>query len=662
VTIGSTSAPQITRPLSVDPYIPTTVGPATFTMACAPAGSGVVTYSFDFGDGSPQQTNSTGVATHAYSAAKAGAQYTVRSACGQGLGDQVNTLTVSAREPKMRLLQGSPGGFDVYRVAVDSAGNVYLSERRGSRGLLKITPAGNVITIPIENARALAADGLGNIYVASHGGSPGAVGAVRKISPEGVVTLWAPYFTSMTADADGNLYGITDGVTVAERLIQKISPNGILSTLVDPAVTPEFRISDRYSYEYTLDQSLAIDGAGTLYVSGADGGLEGLNAGLRKVSASGEVSHFVTTQPISGQIAIGHDGNLYVTRSSAVVKIRPSGQIDDWIGGVEYFDELRTESPFGQLRGVAIDFRGNVYVADGGHNSVRKITPVGSVNTIAGGSYSRWIIMDYDAYPAVGMQRNGLSLDRQGNVYWADTSRNVIRKLSLTGQGSIVAGSGISGGIDATGVAARFSSPSGVAVDDAGQLYVADRGNRAIRKISAGVVTTLATDLAVDAIAVDRVGNVYVAGYRISASGVVSPFPTTNARAIAVASNGNVYMVEPSGTDGGCEVKVVTLAGSITTLAVLPPSSVYIGVCHGLAVDSAGNSYVTHAHAQVIYKVTLAGVVSVVAGTNRAESGPADFRMDGLPGSFDYPFGIAISGRRLVFSGANYLAQIYFTP
>ena len=140
-----------------------------------------------------------------------------------------------------------------------------------------------------------------------------------------------------------------------------------------------------------------------------------------------------------------------------------------------------------------MDSAGNVYVADSANNTIRKVTPAGVVTTLAGlagscgsadgtGSAARFYC------PA------GVAVDSAGNVYVADMHNNTIRKVTPAGVVTTLAGlAGSPGSADGTGSAARFNDPYGVAVDSAGNVYVADTGNNTIRKVTpGGVVTTLA--------------------------------------------------------------------------------------------------------------------------------------------------------------------------
>ena len=138
--------------------------------------------------------------------------------------------------------------------------------------------------------------------------------------------------------------------------------------------------------------------------------------------------------------------------------------------------------------GIATDIQGNVYVAEFNNNLIRKVTPAGVVTTLAGSGSSG--SANGMGTAASFSAPSGVAVDTSGNVYVADAFNQMIRKITPAGVVSTLAGSTTPGGTDATGTAASFRGPSGVAVDTSGNVYVADSGNLSIRKITpAGVVS-----------------------------------------------------------------------------------------------------------------------------------------------------------------------------
>lgn len=295
--------------------------------------------------------------------------------------------------------------------------------------------------------------------------------------------------------------------------------------------------------------------------------------------------------------------------------------------------------------GVATDSVGNVYVADSGNSTIRKITPAGEVTTLAGAPR---VIGHTDGTGAAARfdRPSVVASDSTGNVYVSDTSNNTIRKITPAGVVTTLAGTpGIRGHADGTGTMASFYSPSGVATDRAGNVYVADSNNHTIRKITpAGVVTTLAGTAGIrghadgtgtvasfvypKGIATDSTGNVYVSDTlnqtirKITPSGVVTTLAGTDGlfgstdgagaaarfnspSGIATDSVGNVYVADY----GNSSIRKITPGGVVTTLAssfIFPD---------GVATDSAGSIYVANTGDGTIRKITQAGVVTILAST-----------------------------------------------
>jgi NHL repeat len=197
-------------------------------------------------------------------------------------------------------------------------------------------------------------------------------------------------------------------------------------------------------------------------------------------------------------VATDGAGNVYVadTYNYTIRKITPTGVVTTLAGRAGVYgstDATGAGAFFGSPRGVATDGAGNVYVGDTSNNTIRKITPAGVVTTLAG---TAGLTGSTDATGAAASFHlpTGVATDSAGNVYVADFGNSIIRKITPAGVVTTLAGTaGVIGSTDATGAAARFFSPGGVATDSAGNVYVADTSNHTIRKITpAGVVSTLA--------------------------------------------------------------------------------------------------------------------------------------------------------------------------
>jgi sugar lactone lactonase YvrE len=287
-------------------------------------------------------------------------------------------------------------------------------------------------------------------------------------------------------------------------------------------------------------------------------------------------------------------------------------------------------------QGVAVDSAGNVYVAESNKHRINKITPDGTVDTLAGRGTAAYL--DGQGMSARFNTPTGVAVDSAGTVYVADDGNHRIRKITPGGTVSTLAGSGTAGYAEGTGTSAQFNQPRGVAVDSAGNVYVADDGNHRIRKITpGGTVSTLAGS--------------GTAGY---AEGTGTNAQFNNPRGIAVDSAGNVYV----GDQMNHRIRKITPGGTVSTLAGTgtygnvdgPGTSAKFNRPYGVAVDSAGNVYVAGNINQRIRKITPDGTVSTLAG-----SGTLGY-LDG-PGSsaqFNQPRGVAVDS-----AGNVYVADTY---
>jgi sugar lactone lactonase YvrE len=188
---------------------------------------------------------------------------------------------------------------------------------------------------------------------------------------------------------------------------------------------------------------------------------------------------------------------------------------------------------------VAVDSAGNVYVADSSNFTIRKVTPAGVVTTLAGlaGSYGS---ADGTGSAARFSAASGVAVDSMGNVYVADTGNNTIRKVTPAGVVTTLAGlAGSSGSADGTGSAARFNSPQGVAVDGSGSVYVADHSNNTIRK-----VTPVGTNWVVRTLA--GLAGPQSETFYGSADGTGSAARFSNPYGVAVDGAGNLYVADSS--------------------------------------------------------------------------------------------------------------------
>jgi sugar lactone lactonase YvrE len=364
---------------------------------------------------------------------------------------------------------------------------------------------------------------------------------------------------------------------------------------------------------------LAIDAAGNLFV--ADFG----NSVIRKVTSTAAVSVFAGVMRVTG-----HDGGRLT---------RP--------------------------RGLIMDAAGNLLVTDA--NAVRKVTPTGVITTIAG---------DVDtegSLNATGVQARfrkpgALALDGAGNIFVADTGNHVIRKIAVNGVVSTIAGAaGLTGSDDGVGASARFNEPTGIVVDGAGNIFVADTNNFTIRKISAqGKVTTVAGKAAFygtddgtgenarfgfpKVLAFDRDGNLLVGDRyirKVTAAGVVTTLAPAMAvfagpLGIAVDSGGGIFFSSEQAIYKVNATGVTRVAGANETYNMMDGESnnARIAAPWGLTLDNFGNSF--FADLSTIRKVTPTGSVLTLAGGNVGSKDGV-----GSQATFDYPRSVAMGGADL---------------
>lgn len=257
------------------------------------------------------------------------------------------------------------------------------------------------------------------------------------------------------------------------------------------------------SASFSSPQGVVVDASGNVYVADTN------NNKIRKISSSGVVTTFAgsgltgSTDGIGTAasfnrpmgLAIDASGNLFVADGTncKIRKITSSGVVTTLAGSgsVGSADGTGTAASFYLPTGVAVDASGNVYVADMYNHKIRKITAAGVVTTLAGIGSSG----DVDGAGTVAKftMPTGVAVDASGNIYVADSGTYKIRKITPAGVVSTFAGTGSPGSADGTGTAASFNYPFGVVLDGSGNLYISDQYNHKVRKItSAGVVTTLA--------------------------------------------------------------------------------------------------------------------------------------------------------------------------
>jgi sugar lactone lactonase YvrE len=447
-------------------------------------------------------------------------------------------------------------------------------------------------------------------------GMPGATddvgAAARFVEPEGIAL-----------DGAGNLFiADTDNNTIRKMVLA----TGTVSTLAGTAGMVGAVDAQGMAARFAKPKALAYDGAGTLYV------LDNGNASIRKVTvADGTVGTLVTPPTLPYGLETDGAGVVASLGDHSIVRVDATGAVTPLAGaaGKMGFADGTTDGRFDRPSGLWNDRAGSLYVADEGNFAVRKVAlATGAVSTIAGANSIG--SADGTGSDARFWGPQAVVVDGKGVAYVADTNNNTIRSVELaTGATTTIAGmAGQAAPDDGTGTGARFNQPSGLALDDAARLlYIADGGNRTIRKLAldSGQVTTLRPEPAM--------GEKYV------------PFGFPNGLALdgprLVMSDYMVHVLYaidlPSLTDR-------VLAGGANT----PGARDGVGAAArfdapgGLAADGRGALYVADVLNDAIRKVNLAtGEVSTLAGTPNL---PGAQDGVGAGAGFSYPVSVAVDG------------------
>ncbi len=291
--------------------------------------------------------------------------------------------------------------------------------------------------------------------------------------------------TGLTLDSSNNIY-VADFIN---QRVRKVAGN-VIATF---AGTGDGDGGPATSAFLNFPEGLAVDAAGNVVV--ADGG----NFVARRFALGGSINTFgQSVAPLA--VAVDTSGNFYVTDDEPLVlEITKAGLTSivagDSQSGYSGDNGPATKAMIDDPTGVAVDAGGNVYFTDYANNKIRKVTiSSGVITTIAGNGNAAY---SGDKGPALnaGLDPYDIAIDTPGNIYVADQLNNRVRKIGLDGTITTVAGSGVPGytGDGGPAVAAELALPSGVAVDSAGNLYIADYGNSVVRRVtSTGLITTIA--------------------------------------------------------------------------------------------------------------------------------------------------------------------------
>jgi trimeric autotransporter adhesin len=606
------------------------------------------------------------------------AQPIINTVAGRG------RILAAADGPATSLQMADPEGM-----TFDSAGNLYIADNQQSV-VFKITPSG-IATVFAGNGskgysgdggpataagllepEAVAADAAGNIYIADFHNE-----RIRKVEPSGRITTFAgggatdegdgiPATSSklfepdgLTVDSTGSLYFAEGGT----NKIRKVTPDGIIHNIGNANSLPSGYSGDdgpASQAQFSAPAGLAVDRQNNLYIADRS------NNRVRKIDTNGIVTTFAgngqggysgdggaaTNAAISLPEALAFDsqGNLYIADwgNRVVRQVTPAGIITTVAGDVNIFPPTfsgdggpATLASLIEPYGVAVDSSGNLYVSDQGDRRVRRVDGTGTIKTFAGSGASNFAGDGSQATQAALDYPTDVKVDGGGNLYIADAMNHRVRKVSPAGIITTIAGVGTPGlsGDGGPATSAQLNTPAAVAVDASGNVYIVDSANFRVRRVTPGgvistyLVGTVAGRGVPAGLAVDGMGNLYVSDSYLN-------------WVVKVTPSGTVSTVAGTGTagysgDGG------------------PATQAMLNAPHALALDQAGNLYITDSQNRVIRRVTPGGLIATVAGSGNVPL-PTDY--EGIPATqlfIDYPSGVAADGNgNLYVEGAWHVYRV----
>jgi sugar lactone lactonase YvrE len=578
-------------------------------------------------------------------------------------------------------------------VAVDGGDNVFVADY-GNSALKEILSAGGYTTIKtlgsglLSQPHGVALDGSGNLYVADLG----AGGVYELLATGGYTTeitvaseVGLPW--SVAADENGNVYIANTGnysVVELETAAANFGTVAIGQTSVASTLTFTFDTGGTISNPVALTQGaagldFAVASGGTCTAGTYSAGntctvnvtftprFAGLRSGavlLQNTSKSTVATGYVDGIGSGPQVAFGI-GIITAVAGNGAGCLPATPPYNNCYNG----DNIAaTSAELGEPRSAVVDGAGNIYIADEVNQRIRKVNPGGIITTVAGNGYGAGTGQggySGDGGPAISAELSkpvGVALDGAGNLYIAEYSNQRIRKVTPSGIITTVAGNGYGAGTGQGGysgdggpaTSAELSSPSGVVVDGAGNLYIVDEANSRIRKVTpGGIITTVAGN---GSCAVSANGECYN-GDNIAATSAELSGPS----GVAVDGAGNLYIADTINN----RIRKVTPGGIITTVAGNgtfgyagdsgPATSAEFSYPDGVAVDGAGNLYIADFHSGRIRKVTPGGTITTVAGGESGCTGEVDNVGDGCMATNAYfaePEGVAVDG-----SGNLYIAD-----
>ena len=530
-------------------------------------------------------------------------------------------------------------GERVEGLAVDDVGNVYIADTANYR-IRRVDPSGTIDTIagtgsyggggdggPAAMATlgavyGLATDAAGNLYIADTFNDK-----VRKISPDGIISRFAGTGEEghggdggpagharldkprgLAVDESGHVY-IAD---TDNHRIRRVDPSGTIATVAGNGHSGyggDGGAATAAMFDGPHD--VAVDASGIIYVA------DSRNRVVRRIDAAGILTTVAGVGPdaqteddgadaairisFARAVATDAEGAVYIADSfgDSVLRLDDQGMLRQFVGAGRR-DVHRPGD-------VAIDASGNILVADSGNHRIIRVDPFGVVTTVAGTGQEGATGDGEPATSARFASPRGVATDDAGNVYIADSGNHRIRMIGADGTVKTIAGTGDEGygGDGGKALSASFDSPTAIAVGPDGSVYIADCGNRRIRRLdTAGVVTTVA-------------GNGERADPRLDVPATESPLRCDD---VAVDSMGRVYMPDRFNH----RVLMVDLAGVLVAVAGTgdrgalgdggPATSAEFWFPGGVAVSDSDALYIADTWNHTVRRGATDGRIATIAG------------------------------------------------
>ncbi|MDR3694791.1 hypothetical protein [Mucilaginibacter sp.] len=601
-------------------------------------------------------------------------------------GDSTKNNKPTKRDTTLTAMVSTIAGVNNYQpstlsepnsTVVDVAGNVYVADYFNSV-IMKIDASGVMTTLAGSGKNGYA-DGIGtnaqfyypsSIVFDTNGDLIVADRVnfrIRRVTMAGVVTTIAGSGTEAHIDGTGSAasFDYVSGIAIDKKgyiyvsdgwMIRKIDPTGVVTSIAGSS-QPGYADGKGSSARFINMAGLAVDAQDNIYVA------ERLNSRIRKITPDGTVSTFAGTSTLGfvngpgksaefgypTDIVTDANGNLFVDDqgNNVIRKITANGVVSTFAGsGVSgQADGNLTTATFDFPMGICLDGNGNFYLGNEYDvNSttysvtIRKISVNGLVSTFFGGNS----IVNGAGTQATFNHPTGLALDGSGNLFVADAQNNVVRKITSDGVVSTFAGNGALGAVDGSPQNASFNNPTGISVDAAGNVYVADFGNNQLRIITPG-------------------GHVSSISLIVTDNGASGPL--NNPTGVAVVPNGKIIYYTNTQWNSICRIE----AGITSTFSVGNNSGLTNGMFfsfpYALTTTADGTVYVADTHNHRICKINATGTEYLVAGSATAGNSPQSGNSDGAGtvASFNKPAGIAVDAQGNLYiadSGNNLIRRI----